>query len=725
MNNQFLIIDEHVNREEVIAQGNRFLIGNLKLGFRGTLDEYTKTEMVGLNLPFIYDKHGDAWREPVNAPNPLFFQIIVDGKSLNALDGYVKHKQTLDISCGLFSRETVFEINDNAITFISKRFVSEVDSRRILATYEITTKKPTNIFIITGIDGDVWEINGPHFNPYKISKIENHLKLQTTTIEKGREIVVHESTIGNFNYDEQVIADELHVYRHITFKSQANKTYIMKKCARIAVDESDNDHLFKESMIENFETQLDNHKKIWYKKWDVADVVLTGDDQANQALRYSIYHLLMLSPSNFPATSIPARGISGQTYKGAIFWDTEIFLLPFFLNVDIQAAKSIVEYRIKTLRGALEKAQSYGYQGAFYPWESQENGIEACTDYNVTDVFTGRKVRTYFRDKQIHISADVVYGLWLYYERTKDEMILLNGGADVILACARFYQDRSYWNINKKRAEYLDVLGPDEYHERVHNNAFTNKMIRFVFQILEETDAILKQHHAIYHKKWIAVYKDELSVAALIEFGKTIYLKEIMDNGLIEQFDGYMKLNDKPLDALLSERLNPNEYLGGFGLAGDTKIIKQADVITMLYLFRSEYDREIMEANFNFYEPRTEHGSSLSVSMYALVASMIGKSEYAYKLFLKSATIDLMGKSKQYAGGIYIGGTHPAAAGGAYLTAINGFAGLTVSPNGEIECHPNLPLKIQSMFFSIVIDSTLYRISITGKHVTIKKEKLT
>src|SRR5690606_25758864 len=135
------------------------------------------------------------------------------------------------------------------------------------------------------------------------------------------------------------------------------------------------------------------------------------------ALRYSIYHLLILSPKSIKDASIPARGISGQTYKGAIFWDTEIFMLPYYLNTDLASAKQIIQYRIDTLQGALIKAQSYGFKGAFYAWESQEDGFDACTDYNVTDVFTNRKVSTYFKDKQVHISAEIVYALKMYIDR--------------------------------------------------------------------------------------------------------------------------------------------------------------------------------------------------------------------------------------------------------------------------------------------------------------------
>jgi trehalose/maltose hydrolase-like predicted phosphorylase len=157
-------------------------------------------------------------------------------------------------------------------------------------------------------------------------------------------------------------------------------------------------------------------------------------------------------------------------------------------------------------------------------------------------------------------------------------------------------------------------------------------------------------------------------------------------------------------------RLHPHEYLGQ--LASDTQIIKQADIITMLYLFRDKYDTSIMKKNWDYYEKRTEHGSSLSASMYALTACITDNPEYAYPLFIQSAEIDLQGNSKQYAGGIYIGGTHPAASGGAYLVAIYGFAGL-IDQGEEFKLEPHLPNAITSISFKVKRKTKTYQVFVS------------
>ena len=140
------------------------------------------------------------------------------------------------------------------------------------------------------------------------------------------------------------------------------------------------------------------------------------------------------------AKSIPARGLSGQVYKGAVFWDTEMFMIDYYIHTEPQIAKTLLEYRIDTLNGARNKAKEYNLDGAYYAWESQEGGYEGCSDYNVTDVFTNRPMRTHFRDKQYHVSSAIVYGLMKYINATGDYDILNDGAMEMVIECAKFYR---------------------------------------------------------------------------------------------------------------------------------------------------------------------------------------------------------------------------------------------------------------------------------------------
>ena len=184
----------------------------------------------------------------------------------------------------------------------------------------------------------------------------------------------------------------------------------------------------------------DEHKAEWDKIWDISHIHIDGDDEAEYALNYSIYHLNCIAPRNMKGKSIPARGLSGQVYKGAVFWDTEMFMIDYYIHTAPEVAKTLLQYRIDTLDGARTKAKGYGLDGAYYAWESQEGGYEGCSDYNVTDVFTNRPMRTHFRDKQYHVSAAIVYGLMKYINATGDYDILNEGAMEMVIECAKFYR---------------------------------------------------------------------------------------------------------------------------------------------------------------------------------------------------------------------------------------------------------------------------------------------
>ena len=708
------IKEEGFDENKIIHYGNQFLIGHLNLGVRGTLDEYKKEQLVAINLPLIYDKVGDGWRESINGFNPLYTSIKVNGEELNILKKTpVEHHQKLDMSCAMMSRKTVFMIGDQQVTIESERFVSLSEKRLIIGKFQVSVEGDAKLEIVTGIDTDIWDINGPHLEKILL-KTNPYLSASGLTHEKGLQITCIKRILTD-SHDENCehVISEHGAFTKLKVDMKKDQTYTFYQYAIFGIDQSKETLLneLDQTICDGYPLNLKKHSEIWKHKWNDSDVIIVGDDKAQLALRYSIYHLLLLSPNRSLNGSIPARGISGQTYKGAIFWDTEIFMLPFYLNTDLESAKHIINYRIQTLKGAKEKSLSYGFKGAFYAWESQEDGFDACTDYNVTDVFTNRLLRTYFKDKQIHISGDVVYAIESYMKRIQDYEILKNGALEVILEVARFYLSYGHYSVLNDRFELWDVMGPDEYHERVHNNAFTNQLVNMVFHTVLKYEVLSLQNDDPYFNQLVQEIHFDQELKLIKTLVNKVYIKEVLSNNLIEQFDRYFKMKDITKHELLNKKLHVNEYLGGAGLAGDTQIIKQADVITMLYLFNENYSMDVMKSNWEFYEPRTEHGSSLSASMYALIACLIGNPDYAYPLFMKSSTVDLTGDSKQYAGGIYIGGTHPAASGGAYMTAIYGFSGLTLGD--EIKVNPKLPQSIDSIQFKIKHLGKQYKITVS------------
>lgn len=720
----WIIKEDKFNNKNVVSNGNKYMTGNGYMGYRGTMEEFTKKELVACNLAGLYDRQGENWREPINAPNGLFTTVFAQGEELGLSNlEPAQHSQSLDIKNGIHSRYTVWNSKLGLISIKAERFVSLADVHLLCLKYTLSVENTCNITIRTGIDGEVWDINGPHLEGHSVEQQDNLIKVSALTHELKVPVAVGEICERSFEAEENVEKTLNSIFRNISFKAKPETEYTVYKYISVWTGNDDSINLEKDCALTalkhsslGYEIAYNQHIEQWKHRWEASDVVIEGCEEDQSALRYSIYQLQIIAPLHSNKLSIPARGLSGQTYKGAIFWDTEMFMLQFFMHTMPEVARNLVSYRIRTLEGARKKAEYYGFRGAFYAWESHENGEDACSDFNVTDVFTGRPVKTYFKDKQVHISAAVAYAVWETYKFTGDVSLLLEKGAEVILECARFYYSYAYFKEDKDRYEILDVIGPDEYHERVNNNAYTNKMVYHTVVAALKVLELLKKDFPGEYKNLVTKLEYSEDIDNLIRFKEKLYVPKPDEKTLIiEQFDGYKKLEDCSLAEVKSRLQDPKEYWGGgHGVASTTQIIKQADVVLMLYLFRSEYSKEIKKANWQYYEPRTEHGSSLSPCIYSLLSCEIGNEEWAYPFFVKTANVDLTGDSKQFAGSIYIGGTHPAANGGAWMSAILGFAGLKME-DGKISVAPNLPKKWSRLAFKVLAGGQSYSIDITHK----------
>lgn len=723
--------DKFINeKESIMRNGNVYQIANGYMGYRGTLDEFGPEELVGVTLAGLYDRVGDAWREPVNAPNGGFTAVALDGKDISALSTRIKkHRQSLNLGNAVFERETDFESRGRTLKLKSTRFLSADKPNLGVVKYSFTCDKAARVRIKTGIDYNIWDLNGPHLLKLTAKEQNGTLLVQGITGEASKKVAVAEAIDLHFGKQTHEAGGKKNL-RVIELDAKANQTYTFYKYFAVVTDNDPVKTSVHEAAIKKVEEAKDSgydeclsrHNAQWAKRWEQCDVKIEGDDEAQQALRYSIFQLLMVAPVNGSANSIPARALSGQVYKGAIFWDTEMFMFPFFLYTYPEKAVELMRYRIKTLDGARRKAKTEGagYRGAFYAWESQETGDDACTYFNIGDPFTKRDLRTYFRDKQVHISGDVAIAMWEYFKVTGDDSLLLEGGAEVILECARFYYSYAYFNKNKNRYEILDVVGPDEYHERVNNNAFTSLVAKATFEIANATVAYLRRKHPDKLKSLVKNMDIAGELPVFREMADLLYVPRPDEKtGVIEQFDAYFKLKETTVKELKARMIHPDEYLGaGQGLAVPTKVIKQADVVMMLNLFKDRYTEQVKKANWEYYEPRTEHGSSLSACAYAMVAADIGKLDWAYSYFLKTAKIDIEARYKVYVGTIFMGGSHPAANGGAWMTVVFGFGG--VRANAErVVMNPRLYKKWKSLQFNMSYKGDSFNIKITRNDVTI------
>ncbi|HJV75766.1 MAG TPA: glycosyl hydrolase family 65 protein, partial [Noviherbaspirillum sp.] len=447
-----------------------------------------------------------------------------------------------------------------------------------------------------------------------------------------------------------------------------------------------------------------NHVDAWNARWQLSDVVIEGDPDAQRAIRFACYHLISTANPEDGRVSVGARALTGPAYKGHIFWDTEIFLLPFYVLTHPPSARALLMYRFHTLPAARGKARAHGYRGALYAWESADTGEEVTPSFAITPV--GEVIPVLTGMQSHHISADVAYAVWQYWQATGDDDFLCRAGAEILMETARFWASRGNFE-NDGHYHIRKVIGPDEYHEAVDDNAYTNWMAQWNMECAAAVCRMLQER---WPEHWQTIAKrirlDEEEPAEWLAISERMYTGVHPDSALIEQFEGYLGLEDIELSTFYPRSL-PIDVVLGRERTRRTKILKQADVVMLLHLFSNRIATGMQKANFLYYEPRTEHGSSLSPAIHALVAARLGDTEMALRYFRQAREIDLADNMGNAAGGVHI-----AALGGLWQAAIFGFAGLSLNERG-IAFTPHLPAGWQRMCFPLLWHGQKLAVTIT------------
>src|SRR3974390_2199927 len=433
------------------------------------------------------------------------------------------------------------------------------------------------------------------------------------------------------------------------------------------------------------------HEAAWDARWIASDILIEGDAESQRAVRFAVYHLTSAANPDDDRVSIGARGLTGDAYLGHVFWDTEIYLLPFYTAVWPEAARALLMYRFHTLPSARAKAANLGFKGALYAWESADTGSETTPERVVTP--DGSLVEILTGQMEHHISADVAYAVWQYWRATEDDDFFLCAGAEILLDTARFWASRAVAEADGRR-HIRHVIGPDEYHEDVDDNAFTNVMARWnIARALEAMDLLQARwpDQAAALREKLALGDDEL--ADWRDAITRIVIGLDRATGIYEQFAGYHAL--EPLDlATYAERTVPIDVVIGRERTQRSQAVKQADVVALIALLPEEFPGAMAEANFRHYEPRTAHGSSLSAGMHAMVAARLGEADMALRFLHKAAAADLEFDPNS-AGGIRIAGL-----GGVWQAAVLGFAGLDLR-GAAIGLAPRLPPEWRRMSFAV------------------------
>jgi trehalose/maltose hydrolase-like predicted phosphorylase len=446
------------------------------------------------------------------------------------------------------------------------------------------------------------------------------------------------------------------------------------------------------------------HEAAWVRRWRCSDVVVEGDPAAQQALRFAAYHLNGAANPDDPRVSVAARGLTGSDYRGHVFWDTEIFLLPFYTLTWPEAARALLMYRHRTLDAARAKAAAAGWRGAMYAWESADTGAETTPEQAVGP--DRKVVQILCGTQEQHITADVAYAVWQYWQATGDEAFLTGAGAEILLETGRFWVSRAGLEADGRR-HIRGVIGPDEYHETIDDNAFTNVMARWNIRRAAETAGLMRARWPdIWQRLSHRIGLEDAEVAQWPAAADRIETGLDPETGLFEQFAGYFGLEHVDLLAYAGRSV-PMAVVLGRERTARSQVIKQADVVALLMLLPEEFPGSTATDNFNYYEPSWSHGSSLSRAMHGVAAARLGYADAALRFFEGAASMDLADTHAAIDGGI-----HMAALGGVWLTAVFGFAGVALRDDG-LALNPQLPERWRSLAFSVQWRGRSVRIAIT------------
>jgi len=685
-----------------------FTVGNGYLGVRGALDMPLPGSQSDLFIAGIYDRKQPslpyseleflterrddyAYSELVSFPFPFRVRVTVDGRAFDMREGpWRKIQRVLDLRTGALRVSYRFEDKQGRRTLIEIwRCASMADPHLLMQEITVTCENHESLVTIdTSMHCPDLARNHPHLTALLPESTDGfELRAYATQASGYTAALISRSCLAGEPGD--------HVYLEgtgVPGVALRVRRFISIYTSRDTADALTAAKTHSAGLVwKDFDRARAAHEACWAEIWKRADVHVGGSVATTQALRFNAYHL-RIATDHDSHVSIGARTLSGRAYEGHVFWDVEIFILPYFVHTFPDIARSLLLYRFHTLDGARRRAVELGYRGACYAWESTVTGADA-TPRRIVLKSSRKEIPIYTGHEQVHVTADVSYAVWRYYQSTGDDAFLRDAGAEILLETARFWASRCTREVDRYRIKA--VTGPDEYHHTVNDNAYTNWMARFNMEQAVRVQQWLSRHHP---EVWRALQaKLQLSAdepASWQDIAEKLFCPSPNESGVIEQFEGYFKLQDRTVPE--SERFHPPlrrlfeaEQINGM------QIIKQADVLMLPYLFPERFSTAILSANYRYYEPRTDHGSSLSPAVHAALAARLGLHAHAVAYWRRGLWLDLSNTMGNGALGV-----HAACMAGAWQALVFGFLGIRFDDNGPIVEHDassRMPPRWQSI----------------------------
>lgn len=718
------IIEEGFDPSYSQVSESIFSLGNEFMGIRGYFEEgYQGESLIGSYFNGIYEAaktEGSAYKGiidrtefMVNSVDWLYLRIQIGNEKLNFEQAQIEEfKRELDLRNGVLTRSYLWVLeNGYRLRLTFERFLSMKNAH--LGGQRLTLT-PLNfsdrVVIQAGLD-----FSQPHhmvgknlWNCEEKETGEGWCSILADTVSTGQSVYSLCRFWGEA-LEEQDIVEKKRVLKEFTYLLKEGETTSLTRLVMNIVRKETSEHELERFQVKcreagsllsslDYDEMKEESTAWWDKMWMDSDIEIAGDELNQQGIRYCIFQMHQTYHGADQGTIIGAKGLTGEAYSGNTFWDTETYCLPFYIFNNAEAAKHLLEFRYLTLPEAKERAKALDCEGAFYPIATI-SGRECCSLWQHASL-------------QLQASTAVAYGFRHFEKVTGEEAFLFQTGVPILIEVSRMLASRGDWNADHTYYGYYGVMGPDEFQMMVNHNCYTNFMGKVTLEYtLEVLDRLQKKDPAAYQDILKEKELSEKECRNWKQIAENMYIPYNKETKLFEQHEGYLTLPHVDIDQIPIEEF-PLYHHWSYDRIYRNDMIKQPDVLMMMLLYNGYFTKEQLKKNYEFYEPRCIHESSLSPSVHSILAAQLQKHEEAYTFFGFATRMDLDNYNRNTSEGL-----HTTSIAAAWMNIVYGFGGMR-SDQGLLSLSPSIPKSWSRYSFRIHYQNDMIRVEIGKEEAT-------
>lgn len=733
---EWQIIEEGFHPEYNRISESVCSIGNGRMGQRANFEEqYSGDTLPGSYVAGIYypDKTRVGWwkigypeyfAKVLNAPNWIGIDIAFDGEHLDLAKWKVESfRRVLDMQTGRLERHAIAQSADGRRVEISScRFCSIADDETGAIRYSV---KPLNfsgtLTVTPYVNADVVNQDANYGEKFwvevetKTKRSQAYITAETKKTEfqvcTGMRFSIFQNGI-KVNFDSLRVHKEKYTGRTVDLKCEKGKeTVVYKYAAVVSSLNYPKEELLqrcqdavKRAYEKGFDLMLQAQADAWAAKWEEADIRIQGDVAGQQGIRFNIFQMYQTYTGEDERLNIGPKGFTGEKYGGSTYWDTEAYCFPFYLaTADQHVARNLLVYRYRHLQKAIENAEKLGFSGgaALYPMVTM-NGEECHNEWEITF-------------EEIHRNGAIAYAIYDYIRYTGEKDYLVEYGAEVLLGIARFWAQRVHFSQPKQQYVIHGVTGPNEYENNVNNNWYTNYIASWCLRYAGEALQYVKEKAPEKYRDMVSrtAFREQEELARWKEIAGNMFLPYDEERGIFLQQEGYLEKDILTVGDIPAGQRPINQNWSWDRILRSC-FIKQADVLQGLYFFEDHFSEEVIRRNFEFYEPRTVHESSLSPCVHVIHAARLGMEEKAYEMYLRTARLDLDDYNNDTEDGCHI-----TSMAGTWMSFVKGFGGMRVYDD-TLQFSPMIPRQWSAYAFKIRFRGALLQVKVTREQAIVR-----